>query len=470
MPITDADTVPRSRINAGAASLAAALGVMFLAGAAQAQDLAFPGAEGYGAGATGWRGGALIAVINLDDSGPGSLRDCVERDGPRVCIFRTAGTIRLDTPLMVRSDVYIAGQTAPGQGIQLRNTESTHAPLILHGANDVVLRFMKLRPGPSKQESSTIDALTVENAQRVYLSNLSLMFASDETFSVHVSRAVASDITLADSILAFSLDRSNHPDGRHSKGALICSDTGEPSENECGRISLLRNLFAHHRDRNPDVKATSLGPVEVVNNIFYNPISQFGEFYDLLGDARIAYVGNLALTGPSTNERAGAAVELIDRSSGNDIAIWAQDNLAGACAGEAELPVLDPVAESLQSAEPIALTVKPMPMGELLAQLPKSVGDALPDRNHRDELDKKVLKGLKQCEGRVINHPMDVGGWPEIDPGLTLADSDGDLLPDEWEAGRSGLDPDTADDPWQDADGDGLSEVETWLAELAGDI
>ncbi|MCP6473648.1 hypothetical protein NL509_27780, partial [Klebsiella pneumoniae] len=85
-------------------------------------------------------------------------------------------------------------------------------------------------------------------------------------------------------ILAYSLDRANHPEGAHSKGALICSDEGRNPQ--CGRISLIRNLFAHHRDRNPDVKATAIGPVEIINNIFYDPISQFGEFYDLLGETR----------------------------------------------------------------------------------------------------------------------------------------------------------------------------------------
>ena len=437
--------------------------------AAAAGDLAFPGADGYGAAAVGWKGGTLLAVTTLDDDGPGSLRDCVERDGPRVCIFRVGGTIRLSAPLMARSDLYIAGQTAPGDGIQLRNDDSTHAPLIIKDANDVVVRFLKLRPGPSKRKSATIDALTVENAQRVYLGNLSLMFASDETFSVHVSRSRAQDITLADSILAYSLDRSNHPDGRHSKGALICSDEGEPSENECGRISLLRNIFAHHRDRNPDIKATSLGPVEVVNNIFYDPISQFGEFYDLLGDARIAYIGNLALTGPSTNDRAGAAVEMFDRTSGNELTIWAADNAAGTCQGEAQLPILDPIAESLQSTQPIEVTVTPMPVSDLLVALPKIAGDRLPDSGHRDRLDKHVLTSLAQCKGGVINHPQDVGGWAEINPGVAPADRDGDLLPDAWEEAH-GLDPATADDPWQDADGDGLSEVETWLAKLAGDL
>lgn len=464
MPIIDWRKLGRSGFLVGAA------GFFVAAGISPASELAFPGAEGYGAGATGWRGGALIAVTSLADNGPGSLRDCAERTGSRVCIFRVSGTIRLREPIMVHSDVYIAGQTAPGDGIQIRNDESTHSPLIVKEASDVVLRFLKLRPGPSRRKSSTIDALTVENSTRVYLGNLSLMFASDETFAVHVSRGVASDITLADSILAYSLDRSNHPDGKHSKGALICSDTGAPSENNCGRISLIRNLFAHHRDRNPDVKATSLGPVEIVNNIFYDPISQFGEFYDLLGDARIAYVGNLALTGPSTNDRAATAVELFDRVAGHDITISAEGNAARTCGGSDTLPVLDPIAESLQSLQPIALTVTPRPVASLLSELPKSIGDVLPDAMHRDRLDRQVLDDLANCHGKVINRPSDVGGWTEITATLALTDSDGDLLPDEWEAARPVLDPRRADDPWHDSDGDGLSEIETWLAELAGDI
>ena len=118
MPITDR-TAGRPPARAGIAALT--LGFLVAGSPLHAAELAFPGAEGYGAGAIGWKGGALIAVTTLDESGPGSLRDCVERDGPRVCIFRVAGTIRLSSPLMVRSNVYIAGQSAPGQGIQLRN-------------------------------------------------------------------------------------------------------------------------------------------------------------------------------------------------------------------------------------------------------------------------------------------------------------------------------------------------------------
>lgn len=469
MVITDGAPRMRRWQAAGAAALIAACQLIAAPVPAQdVQDASFPGAQGYGAVATGWRGGEVIAVTNLEDSGAGSLRDCAERDTPRICVFQVSGTIELDEPIFARSNLYIAGQTAPGDGIQLRNTENaTHGPLIVKDADNVVIRFLKLRPGAGEQESSTIDALTVENGTNIYLGNLSLMFASDESFAIHVSGGTSSDITLADSIVAYSLDRSNHPKGRHSKGALICSEEGQ--NYQCGRVSLIRNVFAHHRDRNPDIKATDIGPVEVVNNVFYDPISQFGEFYDHLGNARIAYVGNLAMTGPSTNKRATAAVELFDRVDGNDVRVFAQDNIARSCNGETRLPILDPLAESLQTDGPIELTIQPMPAEDLPASLIDRAGDVLADGGHRDRLDAQVVKDVTECRGEVINDPEEVGGWTEISAADPAGDRDGDLLPDAWEASQDALDPGRADDPWQELGGSGMSAVETWLAELAGD-
>lgn len=447
----------------------AALVVTALCGATVANAAAFPGAAGYGADADGWRGGQVIAVTSLADRGPGTLRACAEAEGPRVCIFKVAGTITLNGPLMVASDAYIAGQTAPGGGIQLRLGRSKTGPVVVKNATDVVIRFLKVRPGTGGGISANIDAVTVENAQRVYLGNLSMAFASDETFNIHVASATVRDITLADSILAYSLDRANHPDGRHSKGALICSDGGP--DNECGRISLLRNVFAHNRDRNPDIKATGIGPVEVVNNIFYDPISQMGEFYDLLGDTQIAYVGNLALTGRSTTAiGAIAAVEAFDMEPGNDMSIWSADNLAfrwTGCKTRQPIPILDPVAENNATATPIALTLTPQPAAGLESALPARVGDVLPGGGHRDTLDQRVLDDVAQCRGNVIDTPEQAGGWPVIAPASSPPDRDRDDFPDAWEARYPGLDPARPDDPWTDLNG--LSAIETWLADLAGD-
>lgn len=449
-----------------AAGLCLLLG--WAAGSAVAQDIAFPGAEGFGKGATGWRGGKLVEVTTLADKGRGSLRDCAEKtQGPRICVFRVNGTIELDSPIMVGSQVYVAGQTAPGSGIQIRLREADHSPLIVKEAQDVVIRFLKLRPGEGAGQGNTVDALTVEDASRVYLGNLSMAFAPDETFNVHVSGGVASDITLADSLLAFSLDNANHPDGAHSKGALVCSTEGKGYD--CGRITLWRNIFAHHRDRMPDLKATDIGPVEVINNIFYNPISQFGEFYDLAGNARISYVGNLAMAGPSTVDPPPEAVQVFDWVPDHLISVIAEQNLSRYCKSGQPLAILSPSAliHEIRNGPPLSAPV--MDPGRLPEELPRTTGDALPDRSHRDELDKTALRNLARCQGKVIDSVDQVEGWP--DPVLRPAapDGDGDGLPDPYET-SNGLDPQKADDIWAINPASGLSQVETWLAGLAGDI
>ncbi len=439
-------------------------------------DTAFPGAEGYGANAIGWRNGQLIWVTSLGDDGPGSLRDCAQgarKSGvPRVCVFAVGGTIDLKSPIMVSSNLYIAGQTAPGNGIQLRIIGGRNGPLIAKNVHDVVVRYLKVRPGASVEPSANVDAVTIENAQRVFLGNLSMAFATDETFNVHVSGSTAADITLADSILALSLDRSNHPKGRHSKGALICSI--EKSENECGRISLLRNLFAHHRDRMPDIKATDIGPVEIINNVFYNPISQFGEFYDLNGNADIAYLGNVALAGPSTNKRASAAVEVFEWEDSFEVNLLYEDNIAATAEGckPRHIDLLDPVAESRRIPLPEwGLTVVPMPAADVLDTVLRRAGDYLPGHRQRDPLDQQVVDDVTSCRGSVIDTVEQVGGWPDLQQvnDASTVDTDGDGLPDTWEDAHPNLDPKIPDDPWAIDKSTGLSHVETWLAEVAQD-
>ena len=107
-----------------------------------AQTLAFPSAEGAGRFALGGRGGAALKVTNLDDSGPGSLRAAVEAKGPRTVIFNVAGTIQLKKPLKITAGrITIAGQSAPGEGITLRDY-----PLIV-AADDVVVQYIRSRLG-----------------------------------------------------------------------------------------------------------------------------------------------------------------------------------------------------------------------------------------------------------------------------------------------------------------------------------
>ncbi|WP_299402021.1 hypothetical protein [uncultured Roseobacter sp.] len=456
---------------------AAVLSVLLLmpeaSGAGPSDGIAFPGADGFGAVATGWKGGEIHRVSSLADDGPGSLRTCAASSGqPRICVFSVSGTIELRGPIKLPSNIYVAGQTAPGDGIQLRLVGGKHGPLILKNVNDVVVRHLKVRPGPSPTPSPSVDAITVENGQRIYLGNLSMAFATDETFNVHVSGATAADITLADSILAYSLDRSNHPKGRHSKGALICST--ENVNNGCGRISLHRNLFAHHRDRQPDVKGTSIGPVEVINNVFYNPVSQFGEFYDLIGDAKIAYLGNVALSGPNTIRKTPEAVQVFEWEDAFQVELLAEDNIATSAQGcrVRQMRVLDPIAQQQQVAAPGWQTnIVARPAAQTLSDVLAIAGDQIPGRRAPDALDQRVVSDVRNCGGAIINEVTQVGGWPSIasaDP-ASQTDSDGDGFPDLWEAGQNGLDPNEANDPWEANPQTGLSHVETWLAALAGD-
>src|SRR6478736_4008672 len=103
---------------------------------------AFPGAEGFGANTPSGRGGKVIFVTNLDDSGPGSFRAACEADGPRLVLFRIAGTIALKRPLTVSNPfLTIAGQSAPGDGVCVRDATfgiQTH---------DVVVRYLRSRLG-----------------------------------------------------------------------------------------------------------------------------------------------------------------------------------------------------------------------------------------------------------------------------------------------------------------------------------
>jgi pectate lyase len=139
-----------------------------------AQQLAFPGAEGYGKFAKGGRGGVVYELTNLYDSGEGSLRAAIEAEEPRMVVFRMSGTIKLKSRLEINNPyITIAGQTAPGDGICLKNYKLSIT------ANDVIVRYLRIRRGNESGKSN--DVLGVGKAKNVIVDHFSISWGTDET-------------------------------------------------------------------------------------------------------------------------------------------------------------------------------------------------------------------------------------------------------------------------------------------------
>lgn len=442
---------------------------------------AFPDAIGYGQVATGWRGGDVVKVVNTEDRGPGSLRHCLETlDMPRVCIVEVSGTVALDSGILIQPNVYLAGQTAPGDGLQIRLSDRSDgsAPLIVKNSHDVLIRNIKSRPGPGGAQSSSISAILLENAERVMLDRLSLMFASDQVFSIHSENGSSRDITLQRSIVAYGLDRSNHPKGRHSKGALICSQISAAPENgdRCGFVTLFGNLFAHNNDRNPDLESSSSMPMQVVNNVFYNARSQFGEFYDHAGSMEVDYIGNLVLFGPNTvRSRPPYPVDIFDFTEEFEVIVFARDNIGPVHRGSSEIAddrIVPPLVRDQLVDQPLTLDGMPLPIlpvDDVFDAVLRTAGDRLPDGERElDPLDRRVVTDLERQGGRIIDHPDDVSGYPVPADGDVLPDRDRDGMSDDWERRHAALDPDRFD-AWEDRDQDGWTNLEEYLSVLAGD-
>jgi pectate lyase len=253
---------------------------------------AFPGAEGAGQWSKGGRGGKVIAVTNLNDAGPGSLRAAVETKGPRTVIFQVSGTIELTKPLRASHPyLTIAGQTAPGDGICLKGSE-----LQIFDTHDVVIRHLRCRPGDQTSKEGDLDAISISSATDVIIGHCSATWSTDECLSVTRD---SDRITVQHCLMAEALTK-------HSYGSIIASYRGT--------ISYLHNLYASNVSRNPRPSGHQFekgrekepGPrIEFRNNVIFN--WTWGPGYTGTSDAtseRISmnYVGNYLKPGADTSE------------------------------------------------------------------------------------------------------------------------------------------------------------------------
>jgi len=224
--------------------------------AARGQIPAFPGAEGWGATSVGGRGGVVIEVTNLNDSGPGSFRNACSTQGARTIVFRTGGVIDLLSEVQITNPyIYIAGQSAPGDGIVLKNFALT---IFTH---DVTIRGMRIRAGNDFPNMSpdNRDCIDVElGSYNVIIDHCSFSWGSDENVSVWDS--AVSNVTFQWCIISEGLYANIHPKGFHSMALLI--------GNGASKTSIHHNLFAHCAARTPLIKRQV--DHEFVDNLVYD--------------------------------------------------------------------------------------------------------------------------------------------------------------------------------------------------------
>lgn len=413
---------------------------------------AFPGALGAGRTALGGRGGAVLRVANLNDSGPGSLRAAIEARGPRTVVFDIGGTITLVTPLRIREPrLTLAGQTAPGGGITLRGQ-----PLLI-SADDVVVRYIRSRLGD--EQGAETDAVTIDRGERIILDHVSASWSVDETLSIGSRDRVIDAVTVQWSIIAESLNLSTHSKGDHGYGSLVRGNRG-------ARFTFHHNLWAAHRARMPrpgNYLTPDLDPVgprfEFANNVFYDwgqGHAGYNADKDPATVSTYAFVANAYRRGPDST---GAVIFEEESSAAR---AWFEGNsIDGVVPADPWAPVTGDDAPGYR------LTALPdwaMGATETADQAWISVLAGAGASRVRDAVDSRIVAGVADGTGRIINSQADVGGWPALAPGQPWADADGDGMPDAWEDAH-GLDRATADGA-ADRDGDGYTNLEDWLNSL----
>jgi pectate lyase len=240
---------------------------------------AFPGAEGFGAGSIGGRGGRVIKVTNLNTSGPGSLQAAVGATGPRIVVFEVSGVI--PGPVVINDGrLTIAGQTAPGAGITIAGRLSTLQRGDLRHS-DIIVRFIRVRPSARFGRFSNDDAIQMPNVDHLIFDHISASWGKDETVDLYRSRYVTFQWSMIE-------ESYWHPGFTHNCG-LIVGENGN-------HVSIHHTLFAHHRSRNPCIKA---GIADIRNNVIYNFRDGFTQYDHPNFSGQFNLVGNYFKRGPS---------------------------------------------------------------------------------------------------------------------------------------------------------------------------
>lgn len=419
---------------------------------------AFPGAEGYGRFTTGGRGGKVIAVTNLNDSGEGSLRAAIDEAGPRIVIFRVSGTIALKSPLRIREgDLTLAGQSAPGDGICIKDH-----PVIL-AADNIIMRYIRIRLGDETRVEA--DAIGGRGIRRVMIDHCTFSWSVDECVSFYTNE----DFTMQWCIISESMDSSVHAKGRHGYGGIWGGT----------RATFHHNLIAHHSSRNPRFSGNNYSSdipnrmLDFRNNVIYN--WRINSAYGNEG-GEVNMVNNYYKAGPATPERLAYRIVNPSKSYGK---FYVEGNYVE---GNKKIS-RDNWAGGVQCDDPEATRAAgPFPIAPVTTHSPKTafarVMDYAGASLKRDEVDERVIqetrKGAARFNGSrtgvpgIIDSQQDVGGWPELKSEPAPVDSDGDGMPDAWEV-ANGLDPNKPNANGRDLHKD-YDNIEVYLNSLVSRI
>ncbi len=440
-----------------------------------AQQIAFPGAGGFGKYATGGRGGKVVAVTNFNDDGEGSFRNALEKfpGEPLTVIFKVSGIIELLTKIQIkRSNLTIAGQTAPGDGICLKNQS-----LILNGASskgnhgNIIIRFIRSRPGGTLK--SGLYGFDMENCHDVIVDHCSFSWANEECAAMYDTK----NTTVQWCIVSEGLYNAGHMKGNRSYGGVWGGQYA----------SYHHNLIAHLNNRairfNGARAHDTIALIDYRNNVIYNwgntNAAYGGEVNITGGVSQVNIVNNYYKPGPAAPAELKFVHASFQKENSKGTGQWfANGNIMG---GDKSLTKKNNRGIDLAEAgypknaiseNPFLISV-PLPEQTAIDaynEILKYAGAMLPKR---DAVDERIInetktgtaigKGVYGKPG-IIDNALQVGGWPQYKTTTAPVDTDGDGMPDDWEK-KNGLNNSDASDR-NKIDADGYTMLEKYLNEL----
>ena len=422
----------------------------------QAQTPAFPGAEGGGMYTTGGRGGKVLFVTNLSDNNqPGSFRYAVTRSYPRTVVFKVSGTIQLEKKISIKyGDLTIAGQTAPGDGICIRDYP------VMIDADNIIVRFMRFRLGDETRQED--DALDGRNRKNIIIDHCSMSWSIDECASFYSNE----DFTMQWCLIAESLNKSFHEKDAHGYGAIWGGKNA----------SFHHNLLAHHNSRTPRfngwkraglhyTNSQNEERVDFRNNVLYNWGDNSAYGGESLGKYNI--VANYYKAGPGTKPSIKSKIVQIDMDSDtvnyapgfgqfyvSDNYVFgdkkvSKDNWKGGVFYDRHITDTQLCrAESPFESVPISQHSAEQACDKVLRWAGASLARDTVDARIVGEVKRGTATyfGSKTNRPGIIDSQNDVGGWPEYKQAEAPSDKNEDGIPDGWiEAyypGKTALDVD----------------------------